>query len=366
MQDITKKYLATELFNNQFLDQLGTIEDPEIFNWAISEALNPENLPEKYSSQRRPLRHSGKVIDSVNNFVIDHQDSEQIIDTLMKGVRALRTHEKTKQHLYAGFIVGMLYPVGNTSKGYIKNPLSKKLERAGKDLRGEFRHANKPSEIIARVTHGDIPLKPTDMQLEQLEDAEIYLSETPKSRHNLSRSISALKNLLDNSETAEAKKYSTLLNHLAQKDGTQSIGHIIKLANAITPTIETELGQPLRKLDHLSIDDYAIAVDRISAQATKELKEDLRKRALRSIGQCARILAEKAVEKKKAQGVITLGDLAVRYPDASTQELEIIISDLQDTASEHSSHQLYRSLRAGSRKNHAQYNAKKLGYGLVS
>ena len=84
-----------------------------------------------------------------------------------------------------------------------------------------------------------------------------------------------------------------------------------------------------------------------------------------SAGHCASMLVAAGVEKKLRQHVVTIGDLIVRYPDATTDEIQHIAESLQSTRDEGHAHQTYRQLKRW-RKSHAKFKLHTPGYGLHS
>ncbi len=157
--------------------------------------------------------------------------------------------------------------------------------------------------------------------------------------------------------------HSAFMNKLSSDEGL-SFSHIVGMANQLNQTVSAQANvEPGRPI---TISEIPKAIDRIvyfilhDSKRKPGANEDL----YQSVAHCASLLVATGSFNKATQKVLTLGDLIIRYPDASASEIQSISDSMQKSRSESAAHYTYRDLRAR-RKSHAFYNLSVRGYGLL-
>jgi hypothetical protein len=190
---------------------------------------------------------------------------------------------------------------------------------------------------------------------------------------DLTRGI--LRGLAELSGGDRAETLEMLLKRTAELGGNLSPQTLMKLANKLLPQLPTSLSR--ERLQELRIDniaDFPLAIARIISYARAAIKvpepeagqeasnaDDVYDYA----SQCAIMMAEIGASNKLQQEVLTLGDLAVRYPKLSPIELRELAESMQKVTKETNVQLLYRELRARN-KSHVGFKKQEPGKGLLS
>jgi hypothetical protein len=279
---------------------------------------------------------------------------------------------------------------------------------SGKQRRTRIARMDKvlePAETEQRWIHGTIPAfagsKAAKVQLSGLElapigrldltDLEAFHSQllsgefkAPKPLQLIAHSLNATVNFThslrrENEATnvmqLKNRKALIVVDNLLQKRraGDTAAGYtdIIKIANLITPILQTE--DTLEQLDAQAIEDYPKAVDRLLLMGLaqdKTLVEKPKTKDKREVyaaaAACIKLLAFQGAENKLQQRVLTLGDLLLRYRGLKAEDTRNLIEQIRLGSSEVAVQGLYRHLYSRRAKSHAAYRKFDRGYGFIS
>jgi hypothetical protein len=198
--------------------------------------------------------------------------------------------------------------------------------------------------------------------------------------HSLNATINFIHSLRRENEAAnfmqlKNRKSLIVIDNLLQKrqasDATIGYADIIKVANLITPQLQAEY--ELEQLDHRTIEDYPKAVDRLLLLALakgkgsdESVKSKDKRELFAAAAACIKLLAFQGVENKLQQRELTLGDVLLRYRGLKKEDADNLLEQVRMGSSEVAVQGLYRHLRTGRSKRHANYRKFDSGYGFLS
>jgi hypothetical protein len=178
-----------------------------------------------------------------------------------------------------------------------------------------------------------VDLVPTD-ELEALHELLISEAFTPKRPATLITSaVKATENLLTSSVKTELDRNTLtgiLLSRLEAYDADNPLGYadFTKLANNLTPVLRRH-SLDIDDLDPTLLEDFPRAIDRVLfmvlADGKSSLEQSGQLEKFELAAACIRKLAFKGVEGKLEQRVLSVGEIAMRYPHLSARQQRYLI-----------------------------------------
>lgn len=199
----------------------------------------------------------------------------------------------------------------------------------------------------------------TRFKSQELMTAGNHLFQTTLSRLSQSGSINAGKVL----DILRSQQKSSFL-------GVTKVANMLmnQVGNGVFDASGAEV--PIEPLDERSMYSIPTAFSRILhvcqdlGESSTTIDEETKENA-RLVTEVASLLMQCGIDRKLEQPAPTIGDIVMRYPHATAEELSNIINDLESDSKPSDPHATYRDIRAqyGSR---VYWNRSKTGYGLIS
>jgi len=367
-------------FYNLFRYQVGTSPDIRTFTWRMQAATNPafhEHADNALKGARVFRRLEASLYTQTKQFMEAHPDQAQAaFDLWQRHIVALLgddpvDHPSLKRimrHDVADDDISL--HIGD--ENYILT------EPRLRDL--FHRPAEMPKdtkEMLNQVARG--ALERNSELIQALE--ELLLNDDPDNsalpvRRGalMQKSIDLIERLLE--AMAPQVPLARDFTNLIKRAGGATFTTYIRLANTnlVLGTLkQSEKGHDLQQLDATSVKDLPRAIDRISLMLMAQMPEDKltdeRAELFSSARHLARLMAQKGSSEKLEEHVLTVADMIARYPDVSSEQLDLLIAEEQKAKSENMSdsqervQRLYRSLRHRGSK--VWFSKNTVGRGLL-
>lgn len=389
--DLTRDVITARSFTDTYQARVGQADNIEDFAKRLAVATDPFCIAQALHPDRARVMGSTKYMHglfaSTLGFMRSHPDkAEEAFRMWEKRAAALAEDDLVKQNINGSGLVrrdfeGHVFVAVKDQNIYFQEPYF--VEQFKNFGIGE---PQKVAEVITALSMQNIQVEDATVQmLDKLE--QDLLTEPPQGKAKLMQSGIDL--LINNFSLAQqfsqsAGKILEILD--AKKASGRGLGipFVIKLANAFYKPLEERRQQAiyeaqiveikeattsLKLLDENSVADLPKAIDRLCAIVQAEVEgsdaNETTKTIVEKMSHVSSLVAEIGAERKLDETVLTVGDLVMRYPLASPEQVRELIEAMQTSRSEAAVHDVYRDLRT-IHKNRAKFKKWTAGKGLLT